>query len=294
MDKITDSRQAKWKSSRWIVVMGTFAGLTAHAQDWTAGESFSDALSSGGQGPEMVVIPAGSFRMGCVTSSRFLDLACDDNFDQLPVHEVRIPQPFGLSKYEVTVADWEICVTAGGCNGYRPEDPGFHRGNIRERSPVVNVSWDHAQAYVTWLSEETGETYRLPSEAEWEYAVRAGTTTIFSWGNEVGEGRANCSENSCGDNWRNTAPVGSFPANAFGLHDMHGNVFEWVEDCWNDNYTGAPTDGSAWLSGDCSESVARGGSWNSPRWGVRSAYRFGRNGVRGDLVGFRVVRTLDP
>ena len=286
--------------------MGAFVALPALAQDWTAGESFSDPLSSIGQGPEMVVIAAGQFRMGC--SGSYLGWACEQDqrgrftnirHEELPVHDVRIGLTFALSKFEITIAEWEACVSAGGCNAYRPEDPGFHRGNVRVRSPVVNVNWDDAQAYVSWLSEQTGHIYRLPSEAEWEYAARAGTTTIFPWGDEVGVGQANCADSGnvsrCDHGWMYTAPVGSFPPNAFGLHDMHGNVREWVEDCWNDSYEAAPSDGSAWLSGLCTQSVTRGGSWYRGSSSIRSAFRLERSTeYRSSTIGFRVARTLVP
>ena len=213
-------------------------------------QTFADALASGGNGPEMVVIPAGTFRMGCVSGQSCLD-------SEKPVHDVQVPQPFALSKHEVTFADWDVCVSAGGCKGYRPDDREWGRGS----RPVINVSWADAQAYVAWLSGETGKTYRLPSESEWEYAARAGTVTKYSWGNEIGHNRANCY--GCGSRWDldRTSPVGAFAPNAFGLHDMHGNVDEWVEDCWNDSYYGAPTQGEAWTSGDCANRVLRGGSW---------------------------------
>ena len=196
--------------------------------------------------PEMVVIPGGRFRMGCVSGSRY----CIDS--SRPVHEVRI-ESFEISKYEVTFEEYDRFTNATGRE--RAFDGGWGRG----RHPVIKVSWRDAVAYVEWLSARTGKRYRLPSEAEWEYAVRAGTETAYSWGNEIGRNRANC--DGCGSQWDNeqTAPVGSFSANAWGLHDMHGNVWEWVQDCWNDSYQGAPTDGSAWESGDCSRRVMRGG-----------------------------------
>ena len=161
---------------------------------------------------------------------------------------------------------------------------------------MINVSWEDAKAYAAWLSEQTGKRYRLPSESEWEYAARAGTETAYSWGNEIGVNRANC--DGSGSKWsdKRTSPVGSFEPNAFGLYDMHGNVQEWVEDCWHDNYEGAPTDGSAWTSGDDgSLAVVRGGSWfNAPR-GLRAAYR-DRDSPSGrfDNVGFRLVQDLNP
>ena len=204
-----------------------------------------------------------------------------------PVHRVTVPA-FKLGKYEVTFAQWDACVADGGCGGYRPYDIKYGRGN----RPVINVSWDDAQLFIDWLNARTGGHYRLPTEAEWEYAARAGTTTRYSWGDDIGRNRANCHGNFCGDSYRNTAPVGSFPANAWGLHDMNGNVWEWVQDCWNGSYAGAPSDGSAWTSGDCSLRVLRGGSWRySPR-DLRSAYRF-RQGSRSDRVrdrGFRLAQ----
>ena len=246
-----------------------------------AGDSFSDALSSGGQGLEMVVIPPGRLRMGCVSGQDCLDR-------EQPVHEVTIPEAFAVSVYEVTFAQWDACVVSGGCGGYRPDDEGWGRGT----RPVMDVSWDDAQAYVSWLSSQTGEAYRLLSESEWEYVARAGTSTAYSWGNAIGSNRANCGVD-CGDQWENTAPVGSFQANAFGVHDMHGNVWEWVEDCRNDSYAGAPSDGSAWRSGDCSWRVLRGGSWDFNPRHLRSADRdWYPSGNRNDSYGFRVARTL--
>ena len=146
---------------------------------------------------------------------------------------------FALSKHELTFAQWDVCTEYGNCRWVSNAKWG------RDDQPAVTVSWHDARAYVAWLSRETGETYRLPSEAEWEYAARAGSTTKYSWGDEIGVNRANCNEeDDCVDIWEGTAPVGSFAANAFGLHDLHGNVWEWVEDCWNGSYEGAPSDGS--------------------------------------------------
>ena len=243
----------------------------------TPGEAFSDALSSGGQGPEMVVIPPGRFRMGCVSGRDCLDY-------EYPAHDVTIPQAFAVSKYEVTFEDYDQFTYPN-----RVNDQGWGRG----RRPVINVSWDDAQEYVAWLSRQTGQTYRLLSEAEWEYVARAGTSTTYSWGNEIGSNRANCAD--CGSQWDNdrTAPSGSFPANAFGVHDMHGNVREWVEDCWNLSYGGTPSDGSPWRSGNCSWRVLRGGSWNFYPRSLRSAFRYRNStGFRNFYLGFRVARTL--
>jgi formylglycine-generating enzyme required for sulfatase activity len=172
----------------------------------------------------------------------------------MPQHQVTIGEPFGVGRYEVTFDEWDACVKGGGCNDYKPSDQGWGRG----RRPVINVSWDDAQAYVAWLSKKTGQPYRLPSEAEWEYAARAGTTSRYWWGNDVPTSK----QANFGDHVNKTSKVGSYPANPWGLHDMNGNVWEWVEDCWNESYEGAPNDGSAWPSGDCGRRVRRGGSWN--------------------------------
>ena len=243
----------------------------------------SETLSRYASNLEMVVIPAGSFRMGCVSG-----ISCEN--DEKPVHEVSI-RSFALSKHEVTFDDWDTCVSDGGCNGYRPEGG---RGN----KPVINVSWNDAQSFVAWLSEVTGDDYRLPTEAEWEYAARAGTSTAYSWGDKIGVNRANCGDTWpwwCGDRWDYTSPVGFFAPNGFGLHDMHGNVWEWVEDCWNGNYSGSPADGSAWPSGNCGQRVMRGGCWNNYPGTLRSANREKRpTDDRDARAGFRVARTLTP
>ena len=260
------------------------AALAAAEAERRAAEEEALTAAVAAVAPEMVVIPAGSFRMGCVSGQD-----CGDR--ELPVHEVTIPEAFAVSVYEVTFAQWDACVLGGGCGGYRPDDVGWGRGT----RPVINVSWEDAQAYVSWLSRQTGEVYRLLSESEWEYVARAGTSTAYSWGNAIGSNRANC--DGCGSQWDDsqTAPVGSFSANAYGVHDMHGNVWEWVEDCWNGSYAGAPSDGSAWRSGDCSVRVLRGGSWYVNPRNLRSANR-GRNttGNRDFSNGFRVARTLTP
>ena len=210
---------------------------------------------------EMVSIPGGTFRMG--------DLSGDGDEDELPVHTVTVPA-FRMGKYEVTFSQWDSCVADGGCGGYYPDDEGWGRGN----RPVINVSWDDTQLFIDWLNDKTDGNFRLLTEAEWEYAVRAGSTTKYSWGNGIGNNRANCE--NCGSRWDNdrTAPVGSFSTNAWELHDMHGNVREWVQDCWNDSYVGAPTDSSAWMNGDCGRRVVRGGSWyNTPEF-LRSTSRY--------------------
>ena len=232
--------------------------------------------------PELVVVPAGRFRMGCVSRRDCAD-------DERPVHEVELAS-FALGVYEVTFEEYDRFVRATGHR--RPEDEGWGRGG----RPVITVSWGDAEAYVAWLSRETGEVYRLPSESEWEYAARAGTTTRYRWGQDIGRNRANC--DGCGSRWDDdeTAPAGSFAANGWGVHDMHGNVWEWVADCWHENYARAPRDGTAWKSGgDCGRRVMRGGSWFNPPVDLRSAARLGVPAGSRLLVdgGFRVSRTLD-
>jgi formylglycine-generating enzyme required for sulfatase activity len=234
--------------------------------------------------PEMIVVPAGAFTMGSPVTER----GRDNNED--PQHKVTIAKPLAMSKYDVTFADWDACVTGGGCNGYAPNDQGWGRG----QQPVINVNWDDVQQYVAWLSQVTGKTYRLLSEAEYEYAARAGTTTAYPWGDDIGKNNANC--NGCSSQWDNkqTAPAGSFPANKFGLYDMVGNVWDWTEDCRHSNYNGAPSDGSAWITGgDCSNRILRGGSWLAAPGDLRSAYRSRfTTGTRSSRIGFRVGRTL--
>ena len=234
--------------------------------------------------PEMVVVPAGEFMMGSPADER------DHYGNENPLHRVTIARPLAVSKFEVTFEQWDACVAVGTC-AHVP-DSNMGRGT----QPVINVTWDHVQQYVAWFSKMTGRPYRLLSEAEWEYAARAGTTTAYSWGDEIGKNNANC--NGCGSEWdsRLTAPVGSFAPNQFGLYDMHGNVWEWVEDCLHTNYEGAPKDGSAWIAqGDCNNRVIRGGSWIGYAVGLRSALRFWFSADdHGTDLGFRVARTLNP
>ena len=252
------------------------------------GRTFRDALRSGRDGPEMVVVPAGSFRMGCLSN----DDDCEDT--EKPVRRVTIAKAFAVSKYEVTFEDYEHFT-------YEVDDEGWGR----DRRPVINVSWNEAKGYAAWLSRETGAEYRLLSEAEWEYAARAGTTTKYSWGSKFGAGRVNwCDWGSvrdygdvarvCGEAWEYTFPVGSLSPNAFGLHDMHGNVWEWVEDCWHDSHAGAPSDGTARV-GDCTFRVLRGGSWGDGPASHRSARRLSGLANFGNFDGgFRVARMLVP
>jgi formylglycine-generating enzyme required for sulfatase activity len=199
--------------------------------------------------------------------------------------------------YEVTFAEWDACVRDGGCDWY-PPDRGWGRG----RRPVIHVSWEDAQQYAAWLSGRTGERYRLLSEAEWEYVARAGTTTPFHTGKTISTEVANYNGEltygggASGVYRGQTVPVGSFPANDFGLRDVHGNVSEWVDDCWHGSYDGAPSDGRARGSARCSWRVVRGGAWfHDPRL-LRSAYRILNftDNRSSRTIGFRVARTLRP
>ncbi len=222
------------------------------AMDWRAGETFGD-----GEGlPTMVVIPAGSFLMGSPPEE------AERYDDEGPQRRMTLDRPFALSAREVTFAQWDACVADGGCQ-HRPDDMGWGRGD----RPVVNVSWDDIQAYLQWINVQTGGGYGLPSEAQWEYAARAGTTTPFYTGEQITtdqanfDGEATYGGSALGLDRRQTVPVGSFDANPWGLYDMHGNVWEWTQDCWTDTLDTHAADGSANLGGDCRWRVARGGSW---------------------------------
>ncbi|MCX7109663.1 MAG: SUMF1/EgtB/PvdO family nonheme iron enzyme [Proteobacteria bacterium] len=237
---------------------------------------FQDTLKDGSLGPKMVWMPTGQFRMGDLTGKGYKG--------ELPVHTVKITQSFAMGQYEVTFDDYDKFAKA--TQRELPDDISWGRG----KRPVINVSWNDAVAYAQSLSTQTGKPYRLPTEAEWEFAARAETETDYWWGNELGKNRANC--DGCGSQWDNqqTAPVGSFPANAWGLHDTAGNVWEWAQDCYHDNYNGSPADGTAWQQGDCANRVLRGGSWDDGGRSVRSAYRHGLGPDRrfNDL-GFRLA-----
>jgi formylglycine-generating enzyme required for sulfatase activity len=237
-----------------------------------AGDVFRDCREC----PELVVVPVGEFDMG------------SNDFDfEKPVHKVTIGKAFAIGRREVTFEEWDQCIASGGCR-HRPDD----RGQGRAERPVTDVSWRDATAYASWLSQKTGQKYRLPSEAEWEYAARGGTKTAFWWGRDVGSRFANCRD--CGgDSGQAAVATGSFSANPFGLFDTAGNAAEWVQDCWNDTYRGAPRDGSAWGSGQCGQRVLRGGSFDSQARYLRSASRFRYDtDVRYYANGFRVVREL--
>ena len=238
--------------------------------------------------PEMVVVPAGSFMMGSPPDEEWR------YDDEGPQHRVTIAEPFAVGVYEVTFREWDACASGGGCNGYRPRDL-WGRGD----RPVIYVSWDDAQAYVHWLSRKTGERYRLLSESEWEYAARAGTTGPFHTGPTISTDQANYYDEANYYNDENykfsLLPVGSFGANGFGLHDVHGNVREWTEDCPNANYRGAPVDGSAWNQGECGKRVVRGGSYGNAWTDLRAASRSSNPAeYQYRDLGFRIARTLTP
>ena len=226
--------------------------------------------------PEMVVIPAGTFQIGSPASPD----------DETPPHKVRI-ESFAIGKTEVTFDQWDTCVRACGCK-HRADDKGWGRGD----RPVVNVSWEDAQEYAAWLSHrETGKRYRLPTEAEWEYAARAGTDTRWFFGDSDRDlGKHAWYDGNFGGK---THPVGEKTPNPWGLRDVHGNVWEWVQACWNDDYEGAPADGSVWEQGLCGRRVLRGGSWDCRPEGLRSADRYGGNaGYRSSSIGFRLAQVI--
>ena len=266
-----------------LVVFGTpgSAEETPSAGDNrdAAGAVFQDCS----QCPSMVVIPSGRFTMGSPAD----EMGRDD--DEGPQHSVHIAK-FAVGRFEVTFAEWDACIEDGGCGGYVPHDKGWGRGS----RPVMNVSWDSAQSYVSWLAKKTGTPYRLLTEAEWEYAARAGTVSPFATGRTVNEKLAQFGGAS--GTVEQTVPVGSFAANAFGLHDMHGNVWEWVEDCWHDDYENAPEEGQAWLEandGACGYRIYRGGSWFNIRSVIRSANRTASPiDFTVSNIGFRVAKTI--
>jgi formylglycine-generating enzyme required for sulfatase activity len=266
------------------------------------GQTFRDCADC----PEMMVIPPGEFMMGTSNEEAAReDLSSNWAAQERPRHKVTVGSAFALGKYPVTRGEYARFAQAtghngAGCNGWTGStfeldggkswrNPGFAQS---EQDPVVCVNWDDAKAYLAWLSQTTGKAYRLPSEAEWEYAARAGTATAYWWGDEIGRNRADC--NGCGSQWdgKRTAPVGSFQANPFGLHDILGNAWQWVEDCWVGNYAGAPSDaGIIPASGDCGRHVQRGGSWTIDPRNVRAGNRlWNLAGFRSNLNGFRAAR----
>ncbi len=273
-----------------VIVLLGLAGVAVAAGgvkgQLAAGTLIRDRLRDGTPGPELVVIPAGSFRMGAIHGG--------GDPDEKPVHAVTIPRHFAMGRYEVTFAEYDRFCQATGREKPKDGRRWFPFSNWgRDRRPVMNVTWDDAVAYTRWLSGQTGQRYRLPSESEWEYAARGGSEERYWWGFGVGENRANCK--GCGSAWDNkkTAPVGSFGANPFGLFDTAGNVWEWCQDTWHESYEGAPANGKAWEGGEDKRRVQRGGSFGSkPRY-IRSSAR-GRGNPDGRYVylGLRVLREL--
>ncbi|MEN8108335.1 MAG: SUMF1/EgtB/PvdO family nonheme iron enzyme [Pseudomonadota bacterium] len=242
-----------------------------------AGRTFSDAMQDGGRGPAMVSLPAAAYMMGSSDAS--------PNFAERPQHRVDLPA-FAISKHEVSFAEYDRFARATGRR--LPYDEGWGRAD----RPVINVSWKDATAYVAWLSKQTGHNYRLPSEAQWEFAARAGSETPHWWPRSAAEIPANCFDCGHATDGKTTVPVGNFTANGFGLLDTAGNVQEWTQDCHHRSYKGAPSDGSAWQSADCSQRVVRGGAYTSPLASLRGTKRAQLNqGARLDNLGFRVVRS---
>lgn len=281
---------------RAAMTLALLVFLSSHAE---AQKKLADDPGAGGRVfrdcpvcPDMVVVPAGEFMMGSPESER------GRGRNEGPQRKVAV-RAFAIGKFEVTFAQWDACAAEGGCK-HKPHDETWGRG----RRPVINVSWHDATAFVAWLPRKTGRSYRLPTEAEWEYAARAITTASaphppFSTGATINYRQANYDANfTYGDGRmglfrQKTVEVGRFPRNAFGLHDMHGNVWEWVQDCYQDSYRGAPTDGSAVVLPGCGLRILRGGSWNYFPQLLRSAYRYATApDIRLDIVGFRVARSL--
>jgi formylglycine-generating enzyme required for sulfatase activity len=256
------------------------------AQGIEPGKIFRDCAEC----PEMVALPPGEFMMGSPESDPGRYTA------ESPQHKVNLAYPLAVGKFAVTFAEWDACVAARGCS-HTPRDEGWGRG----RRPVINVSWNDVQEYVSWLARTSGKPYRLLSEAEWEYAARAGTTTPFYTGQCISTEQANY-DGTVGYNYNNcgaktglyrqkTVEVGSFKPNRFGLFDMAGNVYQWTQDCMHDNYSGAPSNGSAWIGGDCGSRVLRGGSWRYTPLYLRAVYRYSNAPVnRHNDNGFRVAR----
>jgi formylglycine-generating enzyme required for sulfatase activity len=261
--------------------VGVWQDVIAHKVE----ETFRDCPKC----PEMTVVPAGEFMMGSPKDEP------ERYDDEGPQHKVTISKPFAVGRHSVTFAEWDACAADGGCGEDEPSDQGWGRGD----RPVINVTWQDAQLYVKWLSRKTGKTYRLPSEAEREYFTRAGTSTPFWWGASVTPEQANYDGSvdpykgggRKGESRKTTLPVKAFAANPWGLYQVHGNIWEWTEDCYHPDYQGAPTDGSARTGAACANHTLRGGSRiNGPK-AVRSAIRM-MWGAKGDFAGFRVVRAF--
>ncbi len=292
--------------SIFLVPLVTGIASCAGQTSLKPGQEFQDCDNC----PTMVVVPAGNFVMGSTTGEQ----GRED--DEGPQHMVTISAPFAVGKFEVTKGQYASFIAETGYdsdNGcwvragseWKPnaarnwKNPDFQQ---TDQHPVTCVNWDDAQAYTTWLGQKTGNAYRLLTEAEWEYAARAHTSTPYSFGQEITSDQANFNGSSLfnagdpGHYLERTTEVGIFPANAFGLHDLHGNLWEWTQDCWNESYEGAPNDGTSWAEGDCERHVLRGGSWTNQPRAVRSADRVKHSGDpanRGSVDGFRIARDIN-
>jgi formylglycine-generating enzyme required for sulfatase activity len=273
-------RNEQWLKERyyWHAVLQGSALTSEQERALTAGDPpFRECVLC----PEMVTVPPGEFMMGSREG--------EGDKNEQPQHKVTIAKPFAVARFQLTFDEWDACVAYGDC-------PRVSDGWGRGRQPAVNVGWDDAQRYVEWLKRMTGKPYRLLTEAEYEYAARAGTDTAYPWGDDIGKGHANCIR--CGSEWdgKQAAPVGSFAPNRYGLYDMHGNVGQWVEDCRHDSYDKAPENGAAWIEGgDCANRQVRGGSWSGSPQYLRSAHRVAYSTDRRNYaLGFRVARTLMP
>jgi formylglycine-generating enzyme required for sulfatase activity len=260
-----------WSGVLWCALAAAPHSANAEPEP---GSTFRDCPTC----PEMVVVPEGDFLMG----------SNDGKFDEKPIHRVMIPRPFAVSKYEVTWDEWEACVAEAGCDNEPVTKAGGDKGWGKGRRPVIKVSWHDAQKFVSWLnSKVAGEPYRLLTEAEWEYAARAGTTTQFHWGDTFDPSKAN--------DRNKTVPVGQYAPNRFGLYDMHGNVLEWVEDCYKENYKGAPTDGRPIAEMPDCPRVIRSGAWSYGPRVLRAANRYGTSpGDRMSILGIRVGKIIAP
>ncbi|MBA4337370.1 MAG: hypothetical protein C0421_00815 [Hyphomonas sp.] len=287
---------SQWLEQDWLTTLlqdykgADYVKLLIDAVDkgMLPGSTFQDCSSC----PAMVVLPSGNFVMGSPSTES------GRSSDEGPQRTVIIGYRLAVGKFEVTWSEWEACISDGGCRGYTPDNlPGWGKG----KHPIVRVGWIDAKSYVSWLSKKTGQPYRLLSEAEWEYAARASSSTPFHTGSTISTNLANYNGSytygagATGVRRAMTMPVGSFPANGFGLHDMHGNVKEWVEDCRTESYENVPSDGSAWTMEGCADRVLRGGSYADEPKDLRSANRDRTNSLSSDrrfYIGFRVAKTL--
>lgn len=283
-------------SRRWRLAAAAIAVVAAAA---CAEPESTDEIRDCDACPAMVSIAPGTFNMGAPDTERNRD------DDEGPIHEVVIGRNFAIAKFETSWLEWEACVDDGAC--VTPSGHSMPEGSSwgKDTRPVINVSWNDVQTYLDWISEKTGRVYRLPSEAEWEYAARAGVQARYQHGDDpktlcrVGNGADLATNfnnrNDCYDRiGRETAPVGSYEANPLGLFDLIGNVWEWTQDCWNSSYESAPATGDAWDTGDCTQGVIRGGSWGSYPHNLRFATRQGLDRTyRGHEVGFRIATDLE-